>query len=534
MSSIFNLKTSVEELSSANHGMSRMEYEQHAPTRDITSTNFPNGAIHYRFETSGQKWWIPSRSYFRIRCKLTDKDGNQLHNSDEIAPNMGLASNLFQSAEFRINDKVVSRISDFMPQIDALETRLSKSRSWLNGVGKSTNFWDDNYGVRQADITQDGTITSKSDNNEYQNREQLGLPADIQLVYASDQDFVRFTSPTQTINTIHKIFEEGSQIMLSSSVSGKTVVFTVMQTEPTGLYLTDGKVEELLGTVDDFYKVKLNKEDGRNVSEFELIWQPPLSIFKIMHAMPSGKYEIVLNPQTASAYQNYAIQSQTGFPTKTSEDFKFTVENMYFYCNTVNGQRVDDTTYLLDLEQTNCNSEQLTGPTFHQKNFDVSPATYALTVAYQDTRCGTNTSLSASQFKVEALSSYMGVHQELGLSRFFINYAGQNFPSPDADPSFTAGKDYTTQRYTDTQIYSGAMFDTGGAETIEEFHKRGAYYYFTCPRDGTDRSTRVGVHQQFSDVSTDYMRLLLFSHTKQVARVQIQDGRVIDVQVEEQ
>ena len=130
MSSIFNLKTSVEELSSANHGMSRMEYEQHAPTRDITSTNFPNGAIHYRFETSGQKWWIPSRSYFRIRCKLTDKDGNQLHNTDGIAPNMGLASNLFQSAEFRINDKVVSRISDFMPQIDALETRLSKSRSW--------------------------------------------------------------------------------------------------------------------------------------------------------------------------------------------------------------------------------------------------------------------------------------------------------------------------------------------------------------------------------------------------------------------
>ena len=78
------------------------------------------------------------------------------------------------------------------------------------------------------------------------------------------------------------------------------------------------------------------------------------------------------------------------------------------------------------------------------------------------------------------------------------------------------------------------MFDTGGGEDIQTFHDRGAYYYFAWPRDGTDRSTRVTVHQQFNATTdTKHLRLLLFSHSKQVARVRVQDGRVVDVQLED-
>jgi len=109
----------------------------------------------------------------------------------------------------------------------------------------------------------------------------------------------------------------------------------------------------------------------------------------------------------------------------------------------------------------------------------------------------------------------------------------QNLPAPDASPDFQAGIDYTTQRYSETQIYSGAYFDTGGAETIEEWHDRGAYYYFAWPRDGTDRSTRVNVHQQFNGADVNNLRLLLFDHSKQIGRIRIQDGHVVDVQLED-
>jgi len=121
------------------------------------------------------------------------------------------------------------------------------------------------------------------------------------------------------------------------------------------------------------------------------------------------------------------------------------------------------------------------------------------------------------------------------LTRFYINYAGQNLPAPDADPEFVEGKDWTAQRYTETQLYSGAYFDTGGAESIEEWQERGAYYHFKWPRDGTDRSTRVTVHQQFATgADMTNTRVLLFDHSRQVASVQVKAGRVVDVRVEDQ
>ena len=431
MDSIFTLKKDVKELESAIQGMSRMSYDQHPPTRDVTGNNFPNGAIHIRWETSGEKWFIPSRSYLRLRCKLTKGDGSTpLVVADNIAPNMGLCANLFQSAEFRINGKTVSRISDFMPQIDALEHRLNKSDSYLSTLGESTNFWSESNTERKADTTSDGT--------------------------------------------------------------------------------------------------------GRQLSEFEVTWTPPLSIFKIDHAIPSGKFELVLNPQTSSAYKLYAIES-TG-ATKTpgaTGDYDFVVDQMYFYANTVMGERADDLTYLLDLEQTVCQSDKVDNTSFQQKNFDVSPSTYALTVGYQDTRVGSDTRFSSSKFRTEGDATTIIGDEGLKLNRMFINYAGQNLPSPDADPEFVASKDYTTQRYLESQVYSGAYFDTGGTESIEKYHERGSYYYFAWPRDGTDRSTRVQVHQQFNAATTTNMRVLLFSHSKQVARVKVENGRTVDVQLED-
>ena len=66
-----------------------MEYDQHPPTRDVVNGNFANGAIHFRFQTSGQKWWIPSRSYIRTRFQLTQGDGTTpVRLNDGVATNM--------------------------------------------------------------------------------------------------------------------------------------------------------------------------------------------------------------------------------------------------------------------------------------------------------------------------------------------------------------------------------------------------------------------------------------------------------------
>ena len=541
-----------------------MEYDQHPPTRDVVGNNFANGAIHFRFQTSGQKWWLPSRSYLRMRCRLTNgaTPPVQLTVGEGIAPNMGLMSSLFQSGEMRINDKVVSRVADFMPQVDALETRLTKSKSWIDSVGEATNWWGESQSLRMAEVSSDGTIlkdttaivpadaaTTRSAmgfdvaGGALAERNQWGYTAaDGALVYDQGTDDAGLTAAQASA-----AFPVGSYFKFVGVIDTPEVEMKVLENDGAGNLVIEPLLNEDVATdgQNNFSRVVKNTNiaapASRRIDEFELIWTPPLSLFKIGHALPSGKYELVLNPQTITSFQKRAIESVFGVASKNptlpggaAQDFKLDVVDFYLYCATVEGPRADDITYLLDLEQTRCQSEKIDNASFAQKNFDVSPSTYALTVAYQDLRAGENTALSVSKFKSYNNPAIPTASEELKLNRMFINYAGQNLPAPDADPSFVAGTDYTTQRYAESQIYSGAYFDTGGAETIEEYHDRGAYYYFSWPRDGTDRSTRVNVHQGFQN-TTDVvnMRCLLFDHSKQVARVRVQDGRVVDVALED-
>lgn len=554
--SIFSLKTSTNELTSSNNGMSKMKFEQHPATRDVTGQNYPNGSIHFRFETSGSKWWIPSKSYIRMRARLRKGDGTQLDTADATAPNMSLMSNLFQSGEMRINDKVVSRVSDFMAQVDAVETRLTKSKSWIDSIGASSNWWQESASLRAAEVASDGTIVKDTvavvpadttttraamgfdaaggalaDRNQWAYTEATGA-----LVYARGTDGNGLAGAAAST-----AFPVGSYFKFVGVANTPEVEMKVLENDGAGNLVVEPLLNVDVATDgrNDFAKVVKNTivaPASRRIDEFEMIWTPPLSLFKVDHALPAGRYELVLNPQTSASYQLRAIESvgadKTAWTTSANGDFRFEVLDMYLYTHTVEGPRADNMTYLLDLEQTNCQSEKIDSVSFQQKNFDVSPSTYALTAAFQDLRAGTSTQISPSK-----LRSYdVGIANETGikLNRFFVNYAGQNLPAPDADPSFVPPKDYTTQRYMESQIYSGAAYDTGGAETQEEWVNRGAYHYISFPKDATDRSTRVNVHTQFeSGTDVANMRLLLFSHSRSVARIQIADGRVTSVEVEQ-
>ena len=553
--SIFDLKTDVSELASANHGISRMKYEQIPPSRDSTGVNFTNGQIRFPFSMNGQKRWIPAESYVRMRIKITDSTGNaSLAKSDNIAPNMGLCATLFQSAEFQIQDKTVSRVGDYLPQIDALEARLTKSRSYLKGVGSSLNIWDADFKKRQSVITSDGLLiedVTTDAPSHLLSRSELGFDD----TSAANHNQWGYASATGTLTYAQggaggglDAAEASAAFPVGSYFSFRNVAGDPDLSTPAKILTNNdaGVLTVAIGSfnghgdvpssgVNDFVRhvhPDAGDDVARKVSEFELIWQPPLSVFKVGEALPTGNYTLVLSPQTQSAYQKAAIQS-LGADKTPDTDFKVSVENIYLIVKTVEGPRADNITYLLDLEQTSCSTKTLQSADFQQQEFHVSPATYALTVAYQDSRALSNTQFPQSQFKVYGADSSSKDH-ELNLTRFFISYAGQQLPQPDADPEFKAGTDYTVQRYAETQMYSGAIFSEGGAESLKEWHDRGAYYHFQWPRDGTSRDTQVYVNQQFSSLPTDRPRVLLFSHSRQVARISIVDGQVADIQLEEQ
>ena len=142
MSSIFKLKTREDELQSSNFGISRKQYQEISATREIQNGSFSNGSIRYRFELNGTRWWLRAQSYFRTRYKIykvvdaTRGVYEQLSLSDGIAPNMNITPTLFRSAEVKINDRIVSKCPEYLPQIDTLNNRLNKSDSWFNTVGE--------------------------------------------------------------------------------------------------------------------------------------------------------------------------------------------------------------------------------------------------------------------------------------------------------------------------------------------------------------------------------------------------------------
>lgn len=552
--SIFDLATDQKMLMSSNDSITKMEYGQVTATRDVTGRNFSNGTINFKFSNSGVRRWIPSKSYLRLRMQLTNGVDAPLDVAFGAAPNMGLCSNMFQSAEFRLNDKVVSRVGDFISQVDALDTRLTKSRSWLQSIGETSNWWSESQSLRLAEVASDGKVVTNTTPvlpaETVTTRAALGYDAATTIAIDAGTGVVTFAAgggaaPPNT-NTI---FAVGDYLTLTGApgVDGALNVKLEVLVVNANLTMTvraNIPLDVPAGTI-DFTRARPNVSvapDSRQVGSFETIWQPPLSIFKIDQALPCGDYELVLNPQTYQSFQKRAIESVLGSASIDSapatgglaSQIKVNIVDMYMYCAFVDGPRVDDITYLLDLQQTRCQADVINNSSFGQKNFDVSPSTRALTLAYQDSRIGENTALSPAKFKSYENVATPATSQELKLNRMYINYAGQNLPAPDADPQFVAGLDYTTQRYSATQLYSGAYYDTGGCETIQEFHARGPYYHFRIPRDSTDNSTRVTCHQGFqagTDVAN--MRVLLFDHSTQVCRVTIQDGRVINVELED-
>ncbi len=543
MSSIFDLKQSASELPSLNSGLAKLTYTQVPSTRDVTGTNFPGGAQHYRWQTAGVRWWIPSRTYVRMRGRLLKADGvTQVVIGDDVAPNMGLMAALYQSAEFRMGGKTIARVSDFMPQVDALQKRTQKSKSWLDGVGKDLEYWEPDFYQRQAEVTSDGYYTDeKAQFVPPTAATRLAMGFDplttIEIVAATSRAvFAAAAGAAPDIINLQPI-HVGDVITLANAVRySVTRIVSALIAEVTVLnlptILNDAAAADAF-TVERVQDYQEQKSFNR--SGLEVIWQPPLSIWGVSHGMPAGEYELVLNPQNSAVFEKRAIESLVG-DQNAPGDFRFIVDDLFVYLATAEGPSVDNLSYFMSLEEVRCQVDQIDANTsLQQKNFDVSPAAYALTVAFQDVDANVDTRRSGSKYKIRQIVGFEDEYPsaELALQRMFVRYNGEQKPSPDADPNFLSPDGFMKSRYAETLLYSGAYFDCGGGESFRDWVDRGPYYYFSYPKDGSSESTRVNVNYQFRRSLGATGRVLLFDHYRSMVLVSIVNGRIQDVVVQE-
>ena len=164
-SSIFKLAGSVEELGPINNGILRPQYREVSCQKAVQGDAFPSGQQEYRFNCSGATHWVPSKTYMVFDVTLSKPDGSHITANSGIAPNMGLLANLYSSIEMRMGGKVVQRVSQYLPQVDALLHRSSKSKTWLEQIGEKTNFWADKFDVRENEILCRAFVPGENEEN---------------------------------------------------------------------------------------------------------------------------------------------------------------------------------------------------------------------------------------------------------------------------------------------------------------------------------------------------------------------------------
>ena len=336
--SLFDLKTSIDEIESSNHGILRKNMRQVTCLRDV-STSFSTAIQNYRWELSGTKWWIPSKSYFRVRCSLTKANGTPLELKDGIAPAMGLCGNLFQSIDFKMADQTVCRIDRNLAQIDVLKNRLSKSRSWNKSVGVSTNFYEQDFKVRQAMVCSDGVNIEQSPNQSSTPITSADLGGTDVKVATSAVEHGGKIVLSSTSAFSEKVSDfKGGDIIYVTSVTGAQPETVTITASIDGIDVSGDRKSIILDigekTIDQvaipayftFTQNQLDLELSTTPSlqsgQFEMIWKPPLGIFDSDTALPCGKYELLLSPQQQDTLLRSVVESQVTSKTP-NVDYKF-------------------------------------------------------------------------------------------------------------------------------------------------------------------------------------------------------------------
>ncbi len=261
MLSIFDLPHEKKDLSSNNSGLAALVFDEVQSLRNVTdesftNVNFPGSEILYEWDYSATKWWLPSRSYFRLQVELTRADGCMLTKEDDIAVNMGFCDSLFKSVRLSIAGKDIESISSHYPQIAALRNRLSKSGTWLNSTGAALNSWESSFNKRQDMVCSDG-FDSKDTQSKYLRQPRIIDSNDLdvddmktQIIDINHSRDLTFAGAAGDLAKVRGLLEDGDIIVLEGIDEYDLRAFVICEKKALDVYQVGA-----LGTYVDIVQV---------------------------------------------------------------------------------------------------------------------------------------------------------------------------------------------------------------------------------------------------------------------------------------
>jgi hypothetical protein len=530
-------------------GIIKKQY-QLVPANNTSMRNSFEGSLDYPFGNYGSNFrWNPYYSGFRTRFKILASNvaGNALIQPLRlrgVGPNMYCGDCLYQSMYLSVEGVNVDGIENNVAQVSSLKNRL-RMKSMQDSALNSLELTQPNMFDRINLVSSDG----RSSDYLYYKRNVIGLTDDNGDALLPTNTFAIantgvITFATGTVPDVSEIFQVGDLLELTYTGAGVAILSTSEYRVSRVINATTIQIENLITSINNvaatalsgvannvgILLTRLNPKPRSN--EFEIFWKPKMGFFDINEWLPSGNYNIKLNPSTHEKYMRHFIESVedmtpfTDFDTNTITDrLQFRVEIMSHRLEIYKGESVSPpkSEYNLMWESIGCQKKSINSIELVARDYKIHPKSHAVAFAFQDVQAESDTKYSVSKFKVRD-------NYEQNLTRFYVKRGGISLPQPQYDISITNNVQHIAQVYKENLVYSLIENYSGGVENLQEWLDRGLYVYYDIQDYGGGESS-IDIAQQFSTaLPTSVIQILVFHFYMKGCKLEMgKEGNILNV-----
>lgn len=513
--------------------------------RDITGSNFTSGQIRFNFSIDGETSWNPNKSYFKMRHHLngvkytTSNLVTNIQLGHGIGPTMFFNDCFWQHIEVRVNGICLNKADSYYQQVAALRHRFNNEE--MNKVVNKLNFHETSLGARLLKLASDGYKYNTSEITDlyYLYLNKSNDARTVQFTFAANNGLITLAVLNVTGNRplLISLVKPGDVLVwrlqgLNASVAVYNIVnvtnTTIQLDRITGTAIPDQVQRYMAPGEFTFFNRSSNilaTEDIPYKKYFETMWKPQMGFFDQDAWLPGGEYEIILTPYPASSYKYHIMEAFTGVGI---EDIDYSMIDMNYYVCMANKKSSETSIKYID---TKCLVKTINVASYNQKQFIINPHTFALTIAFQDSRYTNDYAVSDTKFKIQNRDDegrILNRSWERNLTRFSIQFDNDLLPNPEPDVRATGEEEFITQQYWETQN-SKVLMDSD-IETLEEWFDRGMYFHFQWPRKNNE-AKEVQVACEFKGQLPEGTKpnLLLFYHYKVSYSFAVQGGKIMGV-----
>ena len=476
--------------------------------KSVRGADFDRGVQDFNFQVGNPTAWIPSKSYFKVDMTLTGSGGNQPTTRQAVAFADNACSALYNNVYFRAGGQDVSSVVNYVPQIGAAKCRLQKSLGWQDSIGSSAMMIEADFDKRVRDVSATG-----------------GAEPESEGTIISVGDATHFADATVAIAVGGIV--AGNFTEFTKAKVGDTLVVAGGRYSITGItsntvLIVAGETVVVAATTDAY--IIGQKDTGKHRNVVSAMWQPPIGIFDHTAPIGAGDFRISLNP--TSNYKRSAVETIN--PTAVvgsaanNNNYDLVIDNVRFYVCTVKVSIPSGVSTLHLLEGMSQSKKAGLESTLE---FTVPASTRAISVFIQNASAGSNPLYPPTMFKT-------GTAMERQLQSIQMTYANVSKPATRWSSDYNDNTNQLQQRYLETQLESGLISSQGGAETFEDFVKRGPMYHFSFQRDSEDKSTQVQLATSFrnapSAITEDFNVFVVAWYSRSV-QITTQSGTVVEV-----